>query len=150
MAGTERRPDVRHEPRDAEPRPVLLFGVWLAVACLAAAAAMFGLLKWLTRGGAAGRQPSAAVSVSLHRLPPEPRLEPAPLLPIARLREEEKERLTTYGWVDEKTGVVHIPIDRAMDAVVRNGLPRFPVPGPPGRDTAAAQSVLKVEGAVRR
>ena len=38
-----------------------------------------------------------------------------------RLREEDK--LSTYGWVDQKAGVVHIPIDRAMDLLSQRGLP---------------------------
>ena len=150
MPDTDRRPDVRREERDANPRSVFRFGVGLAVATIAVGAAMAVMLWILTKSGErAGREISPAVSASLHRVPPEPRLEPRPLLPLARLRAEESRRLETYGWVDEKVGVVHIPIENAIDAVARNGLPRFPVPGPPGRDTTAAQSVLKVEAQVK-
>lgn len=38
-----------------------------------------------------------------------------------RLREEDT--LSTYGWVDQNAGVVHIPIDRAMDLLAQRGLP---------------------------
>jgi hypothetical protein len=38
-----------------------------------------------------------------------------------RLREEDT--LSTYGWVDQKAGTVHIPIDRAMDLLAQRGLP---------------------------
>jgi hypothetical protein len=31
------------------------------------------------------------------------------------LRETQAKQATTYGWVDQKTGVVRLPIDRAME-----------------------------------
>ena len=34
-------------------------------------------------------------------------------------REEQLERLRTTGWVDRDAGIVHIPIDQAMDALVQ-------------------------------
>src|ERR1700688_59270 len=37
----------------------------------------------------------------------------------------EEVQLNSYGWVDEKAGVAHIPIDRAMDLLVQRGLPVF-------------------------
>jgi hypothetical protein len=54
---------------------------------------------------------------------------PAPQLEInertelndVRLREENI--LSTYGWVDQNAGTVHIPIDRAMDLLAQRGLP---------------------------
>ncbi len=39
------------------------------------------------------------------------------------LRATEDAALTTYGWVDRQNGVVHIPIDRAMDLLLQRGLP---------------------------
>ena len=38
-----------------------------------------------------------------------------------RLREEDT--LSTYGWVDQNSGIVRIPIDRAMDLLAQRGLP---------------------------
>ncbi|MEO6996137.1 MAG: hypothetical protein ABI273_21220 [Lacunisphaera sp.] len=34
-------------------------------------------------------------------------------------RVKEAADSTTYGWIDQKAGIVRIPIDRAMDLVVR-------------------------------
>ncbi len=34
---------------------------------------------------------------------------------------EQRRRLDGYGWVDRKAGVVHIPIDRAMDLELQTG-----------------------------
>jgi hypothetical protein len=36
---------------------------------------------------------------------------------------EQRRRLDGYGWVDRKEGLVHIPVDRAMDLVVRGERP---------------------------
>ena len=47
----------------------------------------------------------------------------------------EKE-LYSYGWVDEKAGTVHIPIERAMDLIAQRGLP---VRGQGGTGTNLAQ-----------
>jgi len=35
----------------------------------------------------------------------------------------QENQLNSYGWVDQKAGVVHIPIDRAMELIVQRGLP---------------------------
>ncbi len=34
---------------------------------------------------------------------------------LAAMREQEQQHLSTYGWIDQKAGVVRIPIKRAMD-----------------------------------
>lgn len=53
-----------------------------------------------------------------------PRLQVNPALEINEWRERENQRLNNYGWVDREHGVVHIPIERAMDKVLKNGLPK--------------------------
>jgi len=35
-----------------------------------------------------------------------------------RLREEQLRRLESFGWVDRRTGIVHVPIDDAIDWMV--------------------------------
>lgn len=36
---------------------------------------------------------------------------------------EQEKQLNSYGWVDEKAGVAHIPIEQAMHLVEQRGLP---------------------------
>src|SRR5215831_8893292 len=48
-------------------------------------------------------------------VPPEPRLQSTPFDDLRRMRAEEDEALTTYGWVDKQAGIVRIPIERALD-----------------------------------
>jgi len=37
----------------------------------------------------------------------------------------QENQLNSYGWVDEKAGVAHIPIKSAMDLIVQRGLPVY-------------------------
>ena len=45
---------------------------------------------------------------------------------LRQLRAMEEANLTTYGWADRKNGIVHIPIDRAIDLILQRGLPTRP------------------------
>jgi hypothetical protein len=64
-------------------------------------------------------------------LPPAPRLQIMPSADLAEYRQKEFERLNSYGWVDKSAGKVHIPIEQAIDGVIRAGLPaREPKPAP--------------------
>jgi hypothetical protein len=39
---------------------------------------------------------------------------------------DQEKQLHSYGWVDEKAGVAHIPIKQAMDLIAQRGLPVCP------------------------
>jgi hypothetical protein len=39
---------------------------------------------------------------------------------LAELRAREQAEATTYGWVDQKAGIVRLPIDRAVELTVRD------------------------------
>ena len=124
MESTDRASDAVARSRDVNIRGVLLFGFWLAVGIIAAQLAMWGLFRLLDKRQEVRERPlPPMVQANLQRTPPEPRLEPNPLVPRLRARAEEDSVLTTYGWVDPKSGVVRVPIDRAMDLLVERGLP---------------------------
>ncbi len=128
MRTTERPPagagDVVARHRDVSIRGVLYFAFWLGVGLIASGAAMLLLLRALEKKERAqDRTLSPMIAASLARTPPEPRLEPYPLAPRAKLRAEEEEILTTYGWVDKDRGIARVPIDRAMELLVQRGLP---------------------------
>jgi hypothetical protein len=60
---------------------------------------------------------------------PQPRLERNERTEIKDFRLKEEQTLNSYGWVDEKAGVVRIPIDRAMELLAERGLPTTPKAG---------------------
>jgi hypothetical protein len=57
---------------------------------------------------------------------PSPKLEEDERGQLNGIRLAEEQTLYSYGWVDEKSGTVRIPIERAMDLLVQRGLPVRP------------------------
>lgn len=75
---------------------------------------------------------------------PQPRLEKNERLEINDFRLQEEKTLNSYGWVDEKAGVVHIPIERAMQLVAQRGLPTRPQnPQNPAAPVSTVKQVRK-------
>jgi len=115
--------DIRHEPTDADSRAVLrvLLGLLLVTAVVA------GALVYLTKGlvslERAGDPPHPPLAQEPGRVPAEPRLQTQPFADIDQQHAEERQLLTSYGWVDEQGGVVRIPIERAKELLLERGLP---------------------------
>jgi hypothetical protein len=57
------------------------------------------------------------------QLPPGPLLQSVPGEEFQSLHATQEAELNSYGWVDRKNGVVHIPIDRAMELLAQTNLP---------------------------
>jgi hypothetical protein len=76
---------------------------------------------------------------------PQPRLERNERIEINDFRLHEEQRLNSYGWVDEKAGVVRIPIERAMELIAQRGLPTTPKAGtvPPSAVNVANQAAQR-------
>ena len=113
-------PDVRYEKTDAQVGGIVAFGAGLLMLGLV----IHVTVAWLfdAFGDSALRDdPQLPVLAAkrprfpddLTKIPP-PVLQENEITDIRRLREVEDRRLSGYGWVDAKTGVVHIPIAEAM------------------------------------
>lgn len=63
---------------------------------------------------------------------PAPALQQNPRADMVQLRRRWQRRLHSFGWVDRQAGIVHIPIDLAMDRIAEEGLPAEPRPGDRG------------------
>jgi hypothetical protein len=76
---------------------------------------------------------------------PEPRLERNERVEINDFRLTEEQTLNSYGWVDERAGVVRIPIERAMQLLAQRGLPTTPKAGtiPPSAVNVANQAAQR-------
>jgi len=57
---------------------------------------------------------------------PQPRLEKNERLEINDFLLQQEQTLNSYGWVDQKAGVVRIPVERAMQLIAQRGLPTIP------------------------
>jgi len=113
---------VGHETQDADIRPIVYTGIGLALTAVAVGFFVYGIFKYLG-GHAIATIQSNPMSVEDQQIPPAPRLEEHPAIELQQLHASEDRMLSTYGWVDQKTGVVHIPIDRAMDLQLQRGFP---------------------------
>jgi hypothetical protein len=61
-------------------------------------------------------------------LVPGAKLLPRPEAYRRDIESQEAQDLESYGWVDEAQGIAHIPIERAMEIVARDGLPSMAAP----------------------
>jgi hypothetical protein len=75
---------------------------------------------WSGMNAPAGK-PNAESVLLQSKITPSPQVASGEALKALRATEDAV--LTTYGWVDKSKGIVHIPIDRAMDLLLQRGLP---------------------------
>ncbi len=52
-----------------------------------------------------------------------PRLQVSPPRDLAAFRAREDQELQAYGWVNRSSGIVRIPVERAIELVLQEGLP---------------------------
>lgn len=142
MGGTEPTvPVVSAEPDRIGSRLVTRFAVTIVILTVAAMLLVAALFKLLERG--ATRTDAAAVDAAglerrEHRAPPQPRLQVNAARHLREFRSAEEERLGSYGWADRTSGMVHIPIERAMDLIARRGV--APLTAAPAAATPAAEA----------
>jgi hypothetical protein len=110
-----------HERTDVSVRVVLIFGAVMIVSTLFIILIVAWLYGFFERDQKAAFPP--ALFSSPEELPPAPRLQVSPRIDLQQFRAAEDARLNDYGWTDRQNGVVHIPIDRAMDLIAQQGLP---------------------------
>lgn len=129
-----------NEPRDVDARIVArghehdttrVGRVLLVVSALAVAVAAALIVLWYLRDDL-----SATIRVAA---PDSARSAPAPDFSYARnwvrradalgSRRDEEQRLSTYGWVDREQGVIHVPVERAIELLADEGL-RVAAPPP--------------------
>ncbi|MBZ5678496.1 MAG: hypothetical protein LAO24_00160 [Acidobacteriia bacterium] len=141
------------ERRDIGVAGVLYFFLGLAAVTLVLGFLLVGLYRFLDKRDNAQQAP---VNPLVTNVPadtrhiqkdyeenafPEPRLEKDELEKgrrnqLNKVRLDEEQLLNSYGWADERSKTVRIPIERAMDLVAQRGLPVRPQAG---AQTAAAQ-----------
>ncbi|MBV9876178.1 MAG: hypothetical protein JO025_15735 [Verrucomicrobia bacterium] len=75
---------------------------------------------------------------------PHPQLQTNPPNDLNDYLKAKNQELTTYGWIDRKNGIVHIPIQQAMDRFLSRGAPVRP---PDSGQTEIDMQVQKAGGA---
>jgi hypothetical protein len=142
--GEVHTPDAVQYDRDLNVRGVVLSAVALAAVTLLALLLMWWLYAGLAKLGKASDPPPPALrEVRERRLPPEPRLQANADGDMLTLRAAEDQSLERATWIDQKQGTVRIPVDLAIDVLLRRGLPAASgspaaVPGAPAAPTPPA------------
>ncbi len=117
-----------HETRDANAKWIFGLVVFLLVFGLG----IHGILAWFlsalnhTPSPKDHWEPIEGTVQAAAALPPLPRLQVSPPVDLQSFRAREEKELHSYGWVNRTSGIVHIPIERAMELVLQEGLPTRP------------------------
>jgi hypothetical protein len=117
-------PQVSFERKDINIVQITGFGVGLLIACMVTVFAMYGLFAFFAqREDKVNPAVPHMMESEKPQLPPMPRLQAEPVKELKEMRDNEDMLLTSYGWVDQAKGTVHIPIGQAIDMVAQKGLP---------------------------
>lgn len=123
-------PNIAWERKDVNVLQITASGLGLLFACVIVAVLMWGLFDFLySREDAKNATPVSSMMEERKAMrPPEPRLQSNPRVELQELRESEEAILENYGWLDPDKGIVRIPIETAIDMVMKRGLPSKPSP----------------------
>ena len=127
------------EREDMSPAGVMYFMVGLAIVAVLIHFIVTGMYRYLDSYDARQQAPMNPMAVKtgvdprimtfhdaegqMQKTFPQPVLEDNERQQFGALVEKQDEVLASYGWVDQKDGVVRIPIDKAMDLLAQRGLP---------------------------
>jgi hypothetical protein len=124
MDGSSRpgeQPRHSHETSDANIRNLIIFGVGLSL--LVVGGLLVSGIVFHYFAGHQGLGPPASPFENVRMLPPEPRLQVSAPKDLKQYQAAQGKILNSYRRVDQKAGIVRIPIDRAMDILLQKGLP---------------------------
>lgn len=111
-----------HERTDAHVKPLVMFLVFMAVFVLSAFAIVTVLFEFFTQRTATIYGPAIELSTPGGESG-APQLQVVPGLDLRAIRADADAQLEGYGWVDERRGVAHVPIETAIEMLLESGLP---------------------------
>jgi hypothetical protein len=118
----------RHEAREPHLRNVLIVAASVAFMILFCLAGAGIFIAHFSKQRSMQKMQSLGI-IAAPDLQPLARF-PKPNLQIdddraqmTALNAQQNEKLNSYGWIDRTNGIVRIPIARAMDLILQNGLP---------------------------
>ncbi|MEZ5288630.1 MAG: hypothetical protein R2712_28250 [Vicinamibacterales bacterium] len=116
-------PGALHEHSDIDPAIGYNFAIWLAVAMVLSLGIVYGTFHFFEGQREAADVQQFPLAVGQEKEPPSPRLQTQPFKDVYVLKQGQNDKLETYGWADKANGIVHIPIERAMEITLEHGLP---------------------------
>lgn len=110
-----------HEDNVVTSKFVLMFGAVLAAVTLVILLLMVGLFRTFERREARS-DPAPPLLAITRQPPPAPRLQVTPIQDLQAMQASADAMLQAYAWVDRNSGIVRIPIERAIDLLIERGL----------------------------
>lgn len=129
-----------HERSDIKVRGIIWCGLALGGGLLLCLGLMRGMFVELSRRSLAQDAAISLVGAPQAALPPRPRLQQDPQQDLARFRIQEDRQLQTYGWIDKPQNIVRIPIDQAMELLLKRGLPQASASASASKETEQSRS----------
>ncbi len=130
-----------HETREAQTRPVVIFLAVLFVVIVGALIVCWGIFRLVVSTQPLGAP--AAPYEHARALPPAPRLQVAPSRDFQAYLAHENKILNTYGWVNRQQGIVRIPIQQAMNLLLKQGFPALSAATPRNQQPLKQGEVLQ-------
>jgi len=115
-------PSPGYETRDANTRGVFTFLVILGIVLVVVSLACWGMFRYFSAHAVSGSA-SDSPFADTRQLPLGPQLQVNPREDWLKYREEQEKSLETYEWVNRSAGTVRVPIERAMELLVKRGVP---------------------------
>src|SRR5579864_2230493 len=111
-----------YETRDASAGGVFGFLVTLGIVLVAISLICWGLFRFYS-AHAVDQAASDSPFADTRQLPLGPQLQVNPREDWLKFREEQEKSLETYAWENRSAGTVHVPIEEAMELLVKKGVP---------------------------
>ena len=111
-----------YEESDADVPALAKYGIGLAIVSVI----VLVLMSWLQNFFTTQTQrvtPPASPLATQRQAPSAPRLQVVPEKDLHEARAVEDSVLHSYGWIIRDSGVVRVPIERAMELTAQRGLP---------------------------
>ncbi len=121
--------EMGYDTRDMKMPLLRKYIIWITASCVASFLIAVPAYNYFSTDGSllarlTGSERQPGQKSKNHIQPPNPLLQDnfTTKKDIKDLRRHEDDVLGSYGWVDQNKGQVHIPIEKAMSEIVKNGV----------------------------
>jgi len=111
-----------YETHDANAGGVFKFLVALGIVLVVTGLVCWGLFRYFSAHDA-NQSASDSPFADTRQLPLGPQLQVNPREDWLKFREEQEKSLETYSWENRTAGTVRVPIEEAMELLVKKGVP---------------------------
>jgi hypothetical protein len=111
-----------YETRDTNTGAILNFLVILAIVLVLSGLTCWGIFKYFS-ANVADRPATDSPFADTRQLPMGPQLQVYPREDWTTFRKSQEDSLHEYSWENRSAGIARVPIEEAMELLVKKGLP---------------------------